>query len=993
VAKIFGQNSIRELASVHPFEHIEESIEIVQQWLQDYRFGTLKNDSETSREQSFNRDFFVRILRYREKPSKPYSFQPKSSTESGEIPDARICFVDEEKGVDLTFAVVELKGAKTSLDKPQRGYNNQTPVQQAFKYKPQYRGCKFVLVSNFFETRLYNDNLLDYESWTLEDLADSSDDFLNLRVFHFLLCEANFAPSSGESNSSNLLLEARSKQQEITKRFYLDYRLTRLNLVSDLIEKNSSLKEAPSKAVTLAQKLIDRVVFTCFAEDGGFIPDHSLAQVRLEAQRSSFSSLWGTLKTFFAAIDGGSQKLGIPIGFNGGLFSHDPDLDELAVDDEVLKRVLALGEYDFRNDLSVTVLGHIFEQSITDIENLRSDLEQNLMSSLTASSKRKTAGVYYTPDHVVRGMVANSLGQYLANLESQFLTTYGLKEDISDKSFEKRQRQAYLKYQEALQQIRVLDPACGSGAFLVAAYDYLLAENQRVAGILGPDLMGTDEFIRPILQKNLFGVDINEESVEITKLSLWLKSANKGQKLTNLDGSIQCGDSLVSSDAFSSNSFDWDSRFQEVMDEGGFDVVLGNPPYVDSELMVKSNPDLRRHIAEQYETASGNWDLYVPFYQRGLDLTKPGGFCSMIIPNKSLIADYASTLRSYISRHGSLNAVADLMADSVFEVDVYPVVLTVNKGMPQGPVRVYSGGFGVFDERPLQDANWFKLLGDSSTDSGEYEVLGTHFKVNSAATVSEAYELRDAITEDASASSYRVINTGTIDKFLNFWGIDSMKYIKGDFVFPVGKKETQAKKEWFDKSGVVVAGMATEIEAYLFEKGGYIPAKSTVVVTAKEGSTLSEYAALALLNTQIVSELFISDNKLNSMAGGFITINQGNLSKARFPASYMMHSQKLDELGRLQHHHAEQLLTLSRKLRSLILSHYEGAQWGKGLRYWWLMQFPEFSKQLKLNLTLSQKAELLEVFETRIGEASLHWGKIIEAKTEAERLNEPFESL
>lgn len=989
MAKIFGQNSIRELASQQAFGHIHESIEIVDQWLHDYRFGTLKTDSETSREQSFNTDFFGRILGYREKPSKPFSFQPKSSTASGEIPDARICFVDEDKGTDLTFAVVELKGAKTSLDKPQRGYSNQTPVQQAFKYKPQYRGCNFVLVSNFFETRLYNDNLLDYESWTLEDLADPSDEYLNLKVFHFLLCQSNFAPSSGQSMTANLLLEARSKQQEITKKFYLDYRLTRLNLVSNFIEKNPLLKEAPSKAVSLAQKLIDRVVFACFAEDGGFIPDHSLAQVRLEAQRSSFSSLWQTLKAFFAAIDGGSEKLGIPIGFNGGLFKFDPELDDLAVDDDVLKGVLALGEYDFRNDLSVTVLGHIFEQSITDIENLRSDLEQNLMSSLTASSKRKTAGVYYTPDHVVRGIVANSLGKHLSNLEAQFLQSFGLKEDISDRSFEKRQRQAYLKYQEALQQIRVLDPACGSGAFLVAAYDYLLAENRRVADILGPDLMGADEFIRPILQKNLFGVDLNEESVEITKLSLWLKSANKGQKLTNLDSSILCGDSLVNSQEFSSNPFDWNARFKEVMDEGGFDVVVGNPPYVDSELMVKSNPELRKHIAAHYETASGNWDLYVPFFQKALDLTKSGGFCSMIIPNKSLIADYASTLRSYISRQGALNAVADLMADSVFEVDVYPVVLTVNKGVAQGPVRVYKGGFGVFEERSLEGEHWYKLLGDSSTEEGEFELLGTHFKVSSAATVSEAYELRDSILEDASATNFRVINTGTIDKFLNFWGIDTMKYIKGDFVFPIGNRQAQAKKEWYGKVGVVVAGMATEIEAYLFREDEYIPAKSTVVVTAQEESVFSEYAALALMNTDLFSELFTSDNKLNSMAGGFITISQGNLSKARFPRHLMLHAELLDGLGRLQHNHAEQLMSLSRKLRSLILSHYDKAVWGKGLRYWWLLQFPEFSKQLKLSLTLEQRAELLDAFEKLLGEANTHWGKIMEAKQEAEELARP----
>jgi hypothetical protein len=317
VAKIFGQHSIRELAAEHPFEHLQDAIVIVSEWLHDYHHGTLRSDSETSREQSFNRDFFVRILGYKEKPSRPFTFQPKSSTDSGEIPDARICFIDDANEVELTFAVVELKGAKTSLDKPQRNYANQTPVQQAFKYKPQYRGCGFVVVSNFYETRLYNDNLLDFESWTLDALSEPADDYINLRVFHFLLSEKNFASPTAKSNTANLLLEARSIQQEITKKFYLDYRLTRLNLVSNLLENNAALQESPSTAVSVAQKLIDRVVFTCFAEDGGFIPDHSLAQVRLEAQRSSFSSLWGTLKTFFAAIDAGARNWGYPWASTG----------------------------------------------------------------------------------------------------------------------------------------------------------------------------------------------------------------------------------------------------------------------------------------------------------------------------------------------------------------------------------------------------------------------------------------------------------------------------------------------------------------------------------------------------------------------------------------------------------------------------------------------------------------------------------------------------
>lgn len=986
MAKIFGENVVRQLAAEVEFINLEQAVSTVSAWLQDYKTGSLRTDSETSREQAFNQDFFVSILGYQEKPRRPFTLQPKSSTDSGEIPDARLCFVDEEENVEHTYAVVELKGAKTSLDKPQRGHANQTPVQQAFKYKPQYRGCEFVIVSNYFEIRLYNDNLLDFESWNLEDLADPTDDYINLRVFHFLLNQKNFAPSNGVSNTSSLLLEARSKQQEITKKFYLDYRLTRLNLVSHLLEGNPQLKSQPHKVVHFAQKLIDRIVFVCFAEDRGFIPDHSLAQVVAEVERSSFSTMWTVVKSFFEAIDLGSQKLGIANGFNGGLFQHDPELDSLLVDDAALKRLLQLGEYDFSNDLSVTVLGHIFEQSITDIEELKSDLEDGKLGSLNASSTRKMSGVYYTPDHVVRGIVANSLGKYLSGIEAELLAEFGLKEDIRQETFDKRQRQAYLRYQEKLQNIRVLDPACGSGAFLVAALDYLLSENRRVASVLGPDLLGSEEFLKKILQKNLFGVDINEESVEITKLSLWLKSAVKGQKLTNLDNSIRCGDSLVQDAEFTARPLSWIDDFGEVLDDGGFDVVIGNPPYVDSELMVKATPIQRSYISDNYRSASGNWDLFVPFVEKGLELTRDGGFCSMIIPNKSLISDYAAELRRLIVEVGAVHSVADLMTESVFDVDVYPVVLTIEKGVPQGKVNVFSGGFGVSEEKELDTERWFQLLGDSASYAGKYEVLSDHFVVSAAATVGESYQLRESIAEDPAASDYRVVNTGTIDPFLNFWGLDPMRYIKGNFLHPVGPKASQTKKSWFEKPAVVVAGMATEIEACFMDAGAYLPAKSTVVITGKEGSSLSEYAALALLNTQIFSDLFVSDNKLNSMAGGYITINQRNLSKARFPDVVLGHSDRLDAIGRIEKECAEQIMSLSRRLRNLLLSHHEHADWPKSLRYWWLLDFPSFSRALGVELSLFEREDLMNTYDKYVGEATALWSQILECNDEANSL-------
>ncbi len=116
-----------------------------------------------------------------------------------------------------------------------------------------------------------------------------------------------------------------------------------------------------------------------------------------------------------------------------------------------------------------------------------------------------------------------------------------------------------------------LNPACGSGAFLVYVFDYLLAENKRVASILGNNLFSSEDYIRDILKNNIYGVDLNEESVEITKLSLWLKSAQKGKKLTTLDNNIKSGNSLISDHGIGTNkAFNWQSEFNDIFSNGGF---------------------------------------------------------------------------------------------------------------------------------------------------------------------------------------------------------------------------------------------------------------------------------------------------------------------------------------------------------------------------------------------------------------------------------------
>ncbi len=175
-----------------------------------------------------------------------------------------------------------------------------------------------------------------------------------------------------------------------------------------------------------------------------------------------------------------------------------------------------------------------------------------------------------------------------------------------------------------LQKTRVIDPACGSGAFLIAAFDYLMHQYERVdreLNALGykPKNGNSLEFDRSILSNNLYGVDLLPESAEITKLSLWLKTAEPGKTLTYLDDNIKAGNSIVADSNVADTAFDWQAEFCQIFADGGFDVVIGNPPYVRQKLFSSLKP----YLQANYESYHGMADMYTYFYEKGFKLLNP----------------------------------------------------------------------------------------------------------------------------------------------------------------------------------------------------------------------------------------------------------------------------------------------------------------------------------------------------------------------------------
>lgn len=656
MASIFKKSVLLNKLKTFKIPNFEENLQIIQRWHNDYHKGTLKSDKETSREQAFNQDFFIKILGYEAQPATPYSLVPKARTDKGQEPDLILGFFNETHR--KLASVVELKDASTALDKPQQRAGNLSPIQQAFKYKSQYSKCPFVIACNFYEFRLFQDNQLDYEVWTLDDLLNPKNDYFEFKRFYYLLCKDNFTSTKGKSKTENLLADIRVEQEKITKKFYKEYKELRLELLRDLYKNNESIRNNIEFGIEKAQKLIDRIVFVGFCEDRGLLPDNTLYKV-LSLSEEAFGSLWATLKGFFEAIDKGSTKLEIPEGYNGGLFKNDPDLNNLKISDSILKKFAEIGKYDFEEDLSVTILGHIFEQSISDLEEIKEKVNESKgLENIEKVGKRKKDGIFYTPDYIVEYIIQNTVGKYLLEKEEELKKKHNLKDDIENKNYLKREKTVYTEYQVILENIKILDPACGSGAFLVKVVDFLLAEHKRIGHILG-NIFSINEYSKSILRNNIFGVDLNHESVEITKLSLWLKTAQKGKKLTTLDNNIKCGNSLIDDQSIAGNkAFNWKQEFPDIFKDGGFDIIIGNPPYVATKQIKKEE---REFFWSSYEEILfSEMDLYEIFTYDSLKYKlKENGILGFITPNTYFTTDSFQHYRKYLLKNTRILSLID----------------------------------------------------------------------------------------------------------------------------------------------------------------------------------------------------------------------------------------------------------------------------------------------------------------------------------------------
>ncbi len=606
---------------------------------------------------------------------------------------------------------VEGKGPLDPLDRPHAG-RKVSAVEQAYGYAINLP-CDWIVVTSLRELRLYHKgaNQRTYERWLITDLANDDHEFKRLV---FVLGAERVVPAVGRCHLYDLLDASERAGEALTQGYYADYARVRRDVLAGLTGANAGVP--PAEVLAATQRLLDRVLFIAFAEDRGLLPRDSLAAAFEHRDPYNPRPIWENFRGLFHAIDQGSTSLGIP-RYNGGLFAAHAPLDSgLAVPDAVCERFKRLGEYNYRAPsqdslepdeddppiVDVEILGHIFEQSIEDLEALRAELEGGEATRQT--SRRKREGAFYTPQSITRYLVSQALDPVLAERferlrqEHHGRATGSQPKTLVDpavydlSALFAPQREALVRFWEAwleeLARVRVLDPACGSGAFLIEAFDQLhgtYAEAvERLADLRQSGDWSLFDPDRTILQQNLFGVDLNEEAVEIARLSIWVKTAQRGKVLADLDHNIRVGNSVVADTALDARAFDWAASFPEVFAQGGFDVVVGNPPYVRGDYLTR----FKQHFVERYRTSHGSADLYVYFFEQGLRVLRPGGYLAYIVTNKWLKAEYAEPLRRYLTEAAWPEQIIDLgHARQVFpDADVFPSIVRLRA--PTAPVTV-----------------------------------------------------------------------------------------------------------------------------------------------------------------------------------------------------------------------------------------------------------------------------------------------------------------
>ncbi|MBN2094626.1 MAG: N-6 DNA methylase [Candidatus Aenigmarchaeota archaeon] len=539
------------------------------------------------------------------------------------------------KGVPKFF--LEAKSFKEDINKPEF-------IQQAVNYA-YHKGCTWAVLTNFREIKILNAEVKIVNPLHSQFMELYSESFLEDFGRLWMLSKESFEKGLLDKEAERW--GKKTKKISIDKQLLSDFTRFRELLSKNATKQNQKLNVSEEELDEAVQRLLDRMIFIRSSEDRGLEGKELISRLR-EWQSSGRGGLDRSVKELFGYYNAQYDSR----FFEGHL------CDQLEIDDDAWKEVIEglystkdrSVSYDFAA-IEADILGNIYEQYLGHILK-KTAKRANLTES---KAKRKEQGIYYTPTYIVDYIVKNTLGELL-----------------KDKNVD-------------IEKIRVLDPACGSGSFLIKAYDVLhgcyskrQAAKAQSKLDLSDGLEATYSRKVKILENNIFGVDLDKQAVEIAQLNLLLKITEKGKRLPTLQKNIRNGNSLIDDEKVAGDkAFKWSEQFKDVMKEGGFDVVIGNPPYIRIQTLDKKDVD---YFNNNYKSPTKNYDIYILFIEKALSLVKEEGLVGLILPHKFFQGEMGENIRKYIYETKSLHKIVDFTTNQVFEdAATYTCLLFLSK--------------------------------------------------------------------------------------------------------------------------------------------------------------------------------------------------------------------------------------------------------------------------------------------------------------------------
>jgi len=684
----------------------------------------------------------------------------------------------------------------------------------------------------------------------------------------------------------------------------------------------------------------------------------------------------------------------------------DENEDNIAIFYQNLQLVLGLKDSQDSSSKGITQYNY---QHIN--ENIIGKVYENCLAEI-----RHDKGIYYTPSRIVEFIVENTVGeafdQYLTEIEFQ----------MNEKNFEEITRLLH-----KFVSLKVLDPSCGSGAFLIEVFRVIEKKYSMLNQLFSQletryysrrgykhesgeveikiskinemrNIFGTQDehkLIFSIPIRHLFGIELDKTALNIAKISILLETIKLASSQPGLEESLREGGhqfSYLELNFIHANTVvgppnehiikhlkqkkleirqlfevrnsylanfenqrplvdiecvksslrkELDEYFQRYLEnlnltsdiledtiplywalefwyvffdqegitlsegDSGFDIVIGNPPYIDSETMTKMSPNIRRYCAKQYVSASGNWDLFCVFIEKGITHTKKDGYFSYIIPNKLLAAEYSLETQKILEKY-ALKRISDYSRTKVFESDtsVYPIVIVLQKSFPKSndiiQVEIieeseenelklsFENQITVETFRGLPKGLWSPLVRENFPFIQKVlnisNALFQHGKIVGAASVSEAYKIKEILKETAESefdqSNLAFINTGTIDRYNVLWGILPTRYIKTNYRKPIVRRSdlrniSEKRLNESTSQKIIIAGMTLRLEA-IYDLGYLVAGKSTILVLPKD---LDLKFLTACINSKLISFVYRELFESLSLHGGYLRIGPPQISR------------------------------------------------------------------------------------------------------------------